>query len=85
MKKFIILALVMSVMAVGAFANPFGEVVSQDNPFITQESTFTGSYSLGITGAAMGFINTNWPAIAGLVGLGIGLPWGIRLVKRLAR
>lgn len=84
MKKFLVLALVMSVLAVGAYAEPFGEPVQ--NPFFhTQESSFTGSTSLGITGIALDFINSNWPAIAGLVAIGIGLPWGIRLVKRLAK
>jgi len=74
----IFLMVVIGIVAVGVFANPFtGEMT-----LTASDVTFDMSV---ITDTIIGWFNANWAAIVSVLVISIGVPFSIKLFKRVLR
>ena len=80
--KRIWLVFVIGLLSIGVFANPF---TSNDNAnWSTHEASVTVDFS-SVGDQMIGFFNANWPIIVTLLAVSIGVPWALKMFRRLAR
>ena len=86
LKKIIVVAMLISIVAAMSFANPF---VSNEDKYGLREdraSSWVSTVELGqVQTDLIAGVTDNAPVILGILSLTIGMPLIIRIVKRLMR
>lgn len=77
MRKFVVMG-ILGLIAVGAFANPFTGELSLDASSVTFDLSV-------VTDTIITWFNNNWTAVVSVLVISIGVPFSIRLFKRVLR